>query len=168
MKTKMPNAAPNAAEVWEQIEDILVPQLRLSVLDHSVYSHLLRHSRLEGKLRLRFSIQWLARAVADQALGSFGEETLLDGGFDEFCFMRRSAGHVYGERKTMTVADRHDLAAFTAASRPDSRAPFFAELKLASMKDSLRSNFPRSRKSSASLWSSRVSNPERCHCWKRR
>ncbi len=67
MKTKMsnaaPNAAPNAAKVWKQIEDILVPQLRLSVLDRSVYSHLLRHSRLEGKLRLRFSIQWLARAV---------------------------------------------------------------------------------------------------------
>jgi 5-methylcytosine-specific restriction endonuclease McrA len=63
MKTKMSNAAPNVAEVWKQMEDILVPQLRLSVLDRSVYSHLLRHSRLEGKLRLRFSIQWLARAV---------------------------------------------------------------------------------------------------------
>ena len=63
MKNKMPNAALNAAEVWKQMEDSLVPQLRLSVLDRSVYSHLLRHSRLEGKLRLRFSIQWLARAV---------------------------------------------------------------------------------------------------------
>jgi 5-methylcytosine-specific restriction endonuclease McrA len=59
----MTNKMPNAAELWKQIEDILVPQLRLSVLDRSVYSHLLRHSRLEGKLRLRFSIQWLARAV---------------------------------------------------------------------------------------------------------
>jgi 5-methylcytosine-specific restriction endonuclease McrA len=63
MTNKMPNAAPDAAQVWKQIEDILVPQLRLSVLDRSVYSHLLRHSRLEGKLRLRFSIQWLARGV---------------------------------------------------------------------------------------------------------
>jgi len=63
MTNKAPDAAPNAAEVWKQIEDILVPQLRLSVLDRSVFSHLLRHSRLEGKLRLRFSIQWLARAV---------------------------------------------------------------------------------------------------------
>jgi hypothetical protein len=82
--------------------------------------------------------------------------------------MRRSAGHVHGERKTMAVADRHDFAAFAAASRADSRAPFFAELKLASMNDSLKSSFPRSRKSSASLCSNRVSNPERCHCWKRR
>ena len=63
MTNKMPYAAPNATEVWKQMEDILVPQLRLSVLDRSVYSHLLRHSRLEGKRRLRFSIQWLARAV---------------------------------------------------------------------------------------------------------
>jgi HNH endonuclease len=67
MKNKMPNSAPNAApdagQVWKQIEDVLAPQLRLSVLDRSIYSHLLRHSRLEGKPRLRFSIQWLARAV---------------------------------------------------------------------------------------------------------
>jgi hypothetical protein len=45
------------------MEDSLVPRLRLSVLERSIYSHLLRHSRLEGKLRLRFSIQWLARAI---------------------------------------------------------------------------------------------------------
>jgi hypothetical protein len=71
MKNTIPNAASNvasnaisnAAEVWKQMEDVLVPQLRLSILDRSVYSHLLRHSRLEGKLRLRFSIQWLARAI---------------------------------------------------------------------------------------------------------
>src|SRR5882762_8557611 len=107
-------------------------------------------------------------AVADHAFRGFGKEALVERGLDEFCFMRRSAGHVHGERKTMAVADRHDFAAFAAASRADSRAPFFAELKVASMKDSLRSSFPRSRKSSASFWSSRVSNPERCHCWNRR
>ena len=107
-------------------------------------------------------------AVANQTLGSFREETSLESGLDELCFMRRSAGHVHGERKTMAVADRHDFAAFAAASRADSRAPFFAELKVASMKDSRKSNFPRSRKSSASFCSSRVSNPDRCHCWKRR
>ncbi len=107
-------------------------------------------------------------AVTDQPFGEVGEESVFEGGFDEFCFMRRSAGHVHGERKTMAVADRHDFAAFAAASRADSRAPFFAELKLASMNDSLRSSFPRSRKSSASFCSSSVSSPERCHCWKRR
>lgn len=54
---------PNAEHVWKQMEDFIFPRLRMSVLDRSVYSHLLRHSRLEGKLRLRFSILWIARAV---------------------------------------------------------------------------------------------------------
>src|SRR5216683_7722096 len=95
-------------------------------------------------------------------------ETLLDGGFDELRFMRRSAGDAAGDRKTMAVCDRHDFAAFAAASRADSSAPFFAELKLASMKVSDRSILPRSRKSSASFCSTRISNPERCQDWKRR
>src|SRR6266478_5368467 len=95
-------------------------------------------------------------------------EALVQRGFDELSFMRRSAGHVHGERKTMAVCDCHDFAAFAAFCRADTRAPFFAPLKLASMKDSLRSSFPRSRKSSASFCSKRVSSPLRCHCWKRR
>jgi hypothetical protein len=59
MKTKK----PNAELVWKQLEDLLVPRLRLSVIDPTVYSHLLRHTRLEAKLRLRFSILWLARNI---------------------------------------------------------------------------------------------------------
>jgi 5-methylcytosine-specific restriction endonuclease McrA len=53
---------PSAEQVWKQFED-LAPRLRLSATDRVVYSHLLRHSRLERKLRLRFSIPWLARGV---------------------------------------------------------------------------------------------------------
>jgi hypothetical protein len=56
MRTK----EPNAELVWKQLEDVIVPRLRLSLIDRTVYAHLLRHSRLEGKLRLRFSIRWLA------------------------------------------------------------------------------------------------------------
>ncbi len=107
-------------------------------------------------------------AVADHALGLGSRETLRDGGFDEFGFMRRSAGHAAGDRKTMAVCDRHDFAAFAAASWADSSAPFFAELKLASIKVSDKSILPRSRKSSASFCSTWVSNPERCQDWKRR
>jgi 5-methylcytosine-specific restriction endonuclease McrA len=57
------NKKPNAERVWKQFEDSLVPRLALSVTDRAVYSHLLRHSRLEGKLRLHFSISWLARGA---------------------------------------------------------------------------------------------------------
>jgi len=47
---------PNAELVWKQLEDLVVPRLRLSLIERTVYTHLLWHSRLEGKLRLRFSI----------------------------------------------------------------------------------------------------------------
>jgi hypothetical protein len=107
-------------------------------------------------------------AVADHSFWLGSREPLRDGGFDEFRFMRRSAGDAAGDRKTMAVCDRHDFAAFAAASWADSSAPFFAELKLASMKVSDKSILPRSRKSSASFCSTRVSNPERCQDWKRR
>ncbi len=53
---------PSAERVWKQFED-LAPRLRLSTTDRVVYTHLFRHSRLEGKLQLRFSIPWLARGV---------------------------------------------------------------------------------------------------------
>ena len=53
---------PNAEQVWKQFDD-LAPRLRLSMTDRVVYSHLFRHSRLERKLSLRFSIPWLARGV---------------------------------------------------------------------------------------------------------
>ena len=102
--------------------------------------------------------------VTDHSFGLGLCEALLDGVLDEFCFMRRSAGDAAGDRKTMAVCDRHDFTAFSAASRADSSAPFFAELKLASMNVSDKSSLPRARKSSASVCNSRVKVPSRCHC----
>jgi 5-methylcytosine-specific restriction endonuclease McrA len=54
---------PNAEHVWKQLEDVVVPRLRLSVIDRAVYYHLLRHSRLEGKIRYRFSMASLGRGT---------------------------------------------------------------------------------------------------------
>jgi hypothetical protein len=59
----MKNKTPNGTQIWKQFEDFLVPRLPLSVTDRAIYSHLLRHSRLEGKLRLPFTIPWLARGA---------------------------------------------------------------------------------------------------------
>jgi hypothetical protein len=59
----MKTQKPNAEVVWKQMEDLLVPRLAFSVTDRAVYFRLVRHSRLEGKLRLRFSIPWLAGGV---------------------------------------------------------------------------------------------------------
>src|SRR6202451_1569865 len=44
-------------------------------------------------------------AVAGQAFRCFGKESVVKRGFEELRFMRRSAAHVHGERKTMAVCD---------------------------------------------------------------
>jgi 5-methylcytosine-specific restriction endonuclease McrA len=59
----MKNHKPNAELVWKQLEDDLVSRLGLNLTERVVYAHLLRHSHLEGKRQLRFSIVWLARSV---------------------------------------------------------------------------------------------------------
>ena len=59
----MKNKRVDAVKIWKQLEDMLVPRLRLSVTEHAVYSHLVRHSRLEGKLRAQFSILGIARHI---------------------------------------------------------------------------------------------------------
>lgn len=59
----MKNTKIDGARVWKQFHDDLVPQLKLSVIDRGVYSYLVRHSRLEGKTRIRFSLAWLAHGT---------------------------------------------------------------------------------------------------------
>jgi hypothetical protein len=58
---------PNAERVWKQLDDQLAPRLRLSVTERTVYAHLLRHSRLEGKLRLQFSMRSVGRSIGRTA-----------------------------------------------------------------------------------------------------
>jgi hypothetical protein len=59
----MKNRIPNGARVWKQLDDLVVPNLHLNVIDRAVYSHLLRHTRLEGKHRLCFKQLWLAKGI---------------------------------------------------------------------------------------------------------
>lgn len=59
----MKNKKIDGVKVWKQLEDLAVPQLRLSVYERAVYSHLLRHSQIEGRPELRFSIPWLVRGT---------------------------------------------------------------------------------------------------------
>jgi hypothetical protein len=62
-KACVKNKELDAAQIWKQLEDVLVPRLNLTLSERAVYSYLLRHSRLEDRLRLRFSILWLARGT---------------------------------------------------------------------------------------------------------
>src|SRR5712664_2339472 len=53
----------NAKLLWMQFEDVLAPRLGLSVKERAVYSYLLRHSLVVGKLRLQFALMALARTL---------------------------------------------------------------------------------------------------------
>lgn len=53
----------NAKLLWIQFEDVLAPRLGLTVKERAVYSYLLRHSVVVGKLRLHFAVMALARTL---------------------------------------------------------------------------------------------------------
>lgn len=66
----MKNEKPNAELIWKQLADLVVPGLRLSVVDRAIYFHLVRHSHLEGKRRLRISMYKLGRGTQLSAAGA--------------------------------------------------------------------------------------------------
>jgi 5-methylcytosine-specific restriction endonuclease McrA len=59
----MPNKTLNAKLLWMQFEDVLAPRLGLTVKERAVYSYLLRHSLVAGKVRLQFAVMSLARTL---------------------------------------------------------------------------------------------------------
>jgi hypothetical protein len=59
----MPNKTLNAKLLWMQFEDVLAPRLGLTVKERAVYSYLLRHSLVVGKVRLQFAVISLARTL---------------------------------------------------------------------------------------------------------
>src|SRR5260370_5990841 len=59
----MLNKKLNAKLLWMQYEDVLAPRLGLTVKERAVYSYLLRHSLVVGKLRLQFAVMSLARTL---------------------------------------------------------------------------------------------------------
>jgi len=59
----MLNRKLNPKLLWIQFEDVLAPRLGLTVWDRAVYSYLLRHSLVVGKLRLQFAVMAMARTL---------------------------------------------------------------------------------------------------------
>ena len=106
--------------------------------------------------------------ISNQALGPLGGKTLSESRVDQGDFMRCSRRRVDGDRKTLAVCHRHELRTFAPLGRSHVPSFFFAAIKVASMKHSLRSNSPRVRKSSARVSSTARRTPARTHCWKRR
>lgn len=69
----------------------------------------------------------------------------------------------YGERKTMSVCEGHDLGALTSLSRSNITPPFLALAKVPSRKHSVMSIFPLSRRSKASRYSTLSQTPALLH-----
>lgn len=90
----MKNMKLSAVHVWKQLEDLAVPRLHLSVHERAGYSHLLRHSRLEGRPQLCFSIAWLARGACLTLRAALRAVRSLVGKGALRLTERSSAGHV--------------------------------------------------------------------------
>ena len=106
--------------------------------------------------------------IADNFLRQIFRHAGIESFFHKRYFMRRSAACVHGERNTLSVAKAHDFGTFAAFGLADSVAPFLAGANVPSMKPSLRSMPPRSRKSSASAINIFSNIPDSVHCWNRR
>ena len=90
----MKNHKPNAALLWKQLDEDIVPRLGLNLAERVVYAYLLRHSRLAGNRQFRFGIIWLAGGLrisqtttryAVRSLAAKGALRLID---------RTQAGHL--------------------------------------------------------------------------
>lgn len=112
----------DGVEVWKQLEDVLAPRFKLSVLDRAVYFHLLRHTCLEGKLRLRFTIVWLANNLgitcrrarqSVRRLVDIGALHLIE---------RSNIGHVVDVRLPQQLCPAHSNQSALAGSMPSGGA----------------------------------------------
>jgi hypothetical protein len=113
----MKNEKPNAELVWKQFEDLVAPQLKLSVVDHAVYSHLLRHSRLEGKRRLHISMYKLGRGTRLSAAGARHAVRRLVAKGALRLVERSKAGHVIEVRLPEEMRRVRTKLAVASASR---------------------------------------------------
>ncbi len=82
-------------------------------------------------------------------------------------FMRTSAFFVDGDRKTSAVCNCHELRTLSPFGLANTESPFFAGIKVPSMKHSLRSSLPLCFRSSARALRISSSVPFLTHSWKR-
>jgi hypothetical protein len=62
--------------------------------------------------------------IANNLIRSIPGETTVDSCLDKFYFMERSAFHMSGDRKTISVYDGQDLGSFAALCLADSKTFF--------------------------------------------
>ncbi len=113
----------NTTRLWKQFQDVLFPQLRLSITDRAVYSYLLRHTRLEGKLHLHCSIPWVARGIGISS-GPVREAVrrlVMTGALR--LIQRSKAGHVLEVRLPDEIPSVRPVASDASEPAPDVNPP---------------------------------------------
>lgn len=110
---------------------------------------------------LKFAVEGIAvvSLVAYQAPKYLLHPHFFERGFDQAYFSRRSAFCPSGDRKAMPFENCHELCSLAPLGLSDLKPSFFAGTKVPSMKHSLRSNWPRSRRASARLTRSFSNSP---------
>lgn len=153
---------PPAASIRSQLSAVLCFWL--------FSTHSMRRNHLYTTFLHQFLIKWIAviRLITNELVRRKGSKTAVDRFLNKFHLVRGGAFHTYGDRKTRSVCDCHDLGAFAALCLADSKTPFFAGAKLPSMNASRMSIFPRSYRSLASSWRMVLNVPWSVHSWKRR
>ncbi len=107
-------------------------------------------------------------SITNQSFRLVSEKPFLESVLDKGDLMRASRRCVHGDRKTSAICHCHELRTFAPLGFSNTRAPFFATTKVASIKHSDNLNSPRFSRSSASASSMCLNVPERTHSWKRR
>ena len=128
--------------------------------------HLVRSNHIDTQL-CQFIIQrvTVVSLVADNSLGELDQKTSFKRFSDQFYFMRRSAVHVEGDRKTMAVCNAHDFGSLAFFGFPHTRPPFFAGENDPSIKASWMFRPPRSQRSSAKAMRISSNTPSTDHVW---
>ncbi len=131
---------------------------------------LVRGDYFHTEFYCRFLVQLVrvVRLATDHFMRQIIQDARVKYFFDQRHFMWASAACVHGERNTASVDKAHDFGAFAALGLPHASVPFFAGANASSMKPSLRSMPPRSRRSSARATNTCSKNPSSLHCWNRR
>mgnify|MGYP003347371351 CR=1 FL=1 len=106
--------------------------------------------------------------IPNKSSGSSHGEGFSERRLDKGDFMWRSRSRVHGEWKTSSVCNNHELRTLAPLGLSNFEPPFFATVKVPSMKHSERSMPPRSSRSRASASNSFLSTPARTQREKRR
>ncbi len=114
---KKPFNLPSSS-IWSQLSAI--PHFGLFSV-HFIWRNHLNTAFLHQFLFKRIAV---ISFVSNKFIWRIGSKTAVDSFFNKLHFMGRRAFNTYGDRKTRSVCDCHDLGAFATLCPADGKTPF--------------------------------------------